>query len=330
MSGLIDRLAALLRGASPPAVADPPGFETPAPLPVPPPPPVPWESRPQGFTQPPERSAKFLSHISPESQDGLEIGPLCWPIVRKIDCGNRIRYIDFATADELREKYRGHAVVQAHEIVDVDFIWGERTLTQLVGENRFDYVIASHVIEHVPDMIGWLIEISSVLRDKGILSLCIPDKRHTFDYFKPTSSPGQVIENYLLKARRPGPRAVFDHFALGGKIDIAASWAGPIDKSSFAANKSVTEAFVMAKEVVETNKYQDVHVTIMTPSSFLDLLEVVARLQLLDFRIVEFFDTEKNKNEFFASLERSPRGQKGQEMFDQQLASIALARQRIV
>ncbi|MCY7273284.1 MAG: class I SAM-dependent methyltransferase [Phormidesmis sp. CAN_BIN44] len=68
------------------------------------------------------------------------------------------------------------------KIVDVDYVWGEKSLIDLLEtEAPLDYVIASHVIEHVPDFIGWLSEVRGILKPGGILSLAIPDKRQCLD-----------------------------------------------------------------------------------------------------------------------------------------------------
>ena len=57
----------------------------------------------------------------------------------------------------------------------VDYVWGDRTLVEAVGQGvYFDYLVASHVVEHVPDMIGWFGEIPAVLKAGGVLSLVFP------------------------------------------------------------------------------------------------------------------------------------------------------------
>ena len=48
------------------------------------------------------------------------------------------------------------------------------------------------MIEHTPDLIAFLADCDAVLKDTGVLSLVIPDKRYSFDRFR---------------MRVPGPRA---------------------------------------------------------------------------------------------------------------------------
>jgi len=110
---------------------------------------------------------KILALIDFEKWRGLEIGPLMRPIITK-DMG-RVEYIDRATTEELRRWYSNNDQVDPASLVEVDHVWGSQTLFDCVGRERvYDYVVASHVIEHVPDLLGWLQEIASVLADGGI------------------------------------------------------------------------------------------------------------------------------------------------------------------
>jgi 2-polyprenyl-3-methyl-5-hydroxy-6-metoxy-1,4-benzoquinol methylase len=45
------------------------------------------------------------------------------------------------------------------KLVEVDAIWGQNTLTEALKGQQVDYIVASHVIEHVPDLIHFLIQI---------------------------------------------------------------------------------------------------------------------------------------------------------------------------
>ena len=73
-------------------------------------------------------------------------------------------FVDHADQAALRAKYADDANVPAEQIVPVDAVWGERTLAECFPGETFDYVIASHVIEHVPDVIGWLADRSLRVR----------------------------------------------------------------------------------------------------------------------------------------------------------------------
>src|SRR3954469_1220921 len=114
---------------------------------------------------------------------GLEIGPSYSPIVAKRD-GFDIEIVDHASAEELRAKYAQEPNVDASCIEEVDYVWEGRPLTEVTGaRGRYDYVVASHVIEHTPDMLGFLEECDGMLKPTGVLVLAVPDKRRCFDTF---------------------------------------------------------------------------------------------------------------------------------------------------
>jgi SAM-dependent methyltransferase len=276
-----------------------------------------------------DRKSKVLSRITPASQDGLEIGPLCNPIVSKAESAGRIKYVDYATAETLRERFRDDPNVRLSEIVETDYVWGKRSMLELAGEKRFDYAIGSHVIEHVPDMLGWLKEIGAVLKDRGVLSLAIPDKRYTFDYLRQPSTPGPMIEAYLSHRRRPGAGEAFDHFALFTKMDVVAAWDGRIDAAKLERMFTPELAFDIAQSTFNTQNYNDVHVSVFTPASFLDLLEIASVLGLVDFVVAEFYDTARNTIEFLVTLERIPRKENRKTSLRRQLAGIHWARGRL-
>ena len=72
--------------------------------------------------------------------------------------------------------------VDVRNLVNVDFVLEQGPLREIAAnEAPFDYAIASHVFEHLPDPIGWLTELHSLLSPGGVIALAIPDKRYTFD-----------------------------------------------------------------------------------------------------------------------------------------------------
>ena len=98
-----------------------------------------------------------------------------------------VETIDHATREELVDKYRPHNV-DVSQIETVDWVWKGEPLDELLGPERhgaYDFFIASHVIEHFPDLLGFLRNVENLLRVGGVLSLVIPDKRYCFDFFKP-------------------------------------------------------------------------------------------------------------------------------------------------
>ena len=246
------------------------------------------------------RSDKILSCIEPSTQLGIEIGPLTSPIVTR-DMG-MIRYVDYATAEELKTKYADEAGVDTSKIVEVDYIWGAQSLPDLVGnEAPFDYAIASHVIEHVPDLIGWLKELHAILKPGGMLSLAIPDKRFCFDYRRDLTKPADILEAYLLRSRKPSPRQVFDHLASAVARQGAIAWSGEVDEHELVNIHTEAEAWKITHQAFLDDTYRDTHCWVFTPASFFKLLETLIHLNLFDFKVIKLYETEGY--EFYVSLE---------------------------
>jgi SAM-dependent methyltransferase len=279
--------------------------------------------------RPPSREETLLGRIDVSSQTGLEIGPLCNPLVTKARSNGQVFYVDWATAEQLRAKFRDDPNVNVSAIVETDFLWGQQTLTELVSGKLFDYVLASHVIEHVPNMIGWLRDVASVLKDDGILSLAIPDKRYTFDLKRELTNCGALIESYLMDRRRPSVRDVFDHRSLVARVDAIKAWNGEINVQDLVPDHSLGEAWKEIQAYQTSDQYVDVHVNVVTPASFLDILDLMSSLGLFDFALVNFLDTQRNTLEFFVVLQRIPRAVSRDTAIARQREGIAAARSQI-
>jgi predicted SAM-dependent methyltransferase len=246
------------------------------------------------------RKTKLLSCINPATQFGLEIGPLTNPIVTR-DMGE-VRYVDHATTEDLRAKYKNDSSIDVNSIVEVDYVWGAQSLPELVKrEVPFDYAIASYVIEHVPDFVGWLKEVRAVLKPGGILSLAIPDKRFCFDYYRSLTKPADVLEAFLQSAKRPSSRQIFDYFSSAVSRHGAITWEGQVDEHELATIHSELYAWEMASKAFKSAIYEDVHCWVFTPESFFQLLKTLNNLELLEFKVAKFYET--TGCEFYVSLE---------------------------
>lgn len=237
------------------------------------------------------------------SARGIEIGPLAMPLIRKSE--GDIRYVDCVDQAALKLKYKDDPNVDVESIVEIDGIWGEQTLAEcFAGETPFDYVVASHVIEHVPDMIGWLNEIAEVLQPGGKLFLAIPDKRFTFDYYRRTSSLAEFIGAYLCRSRRPTPTQVFDQGAYWCNVDAANAWARPLDPRAHLSVDTLRQALQTAKAVAGQPQYLDVHCWVFTPRSLLETLVALVDLDLLPYRCDRFRETQAGELEMTLVLEK--------------------------
>ena len=230
---------------------------------------------------------------------GLEIGPSYNPLVPKA-AGFRVETVDYTDQAGLRAKYAGNPHVDPGLIEPVDHVLdGSRTLAEAVATpGRYDYIVASHVIEHVPDLLGFVQSCEWLLRPGGVVLLAVPDKRHCFDVLQPLSTTGDVLQAHLERRTRPTPGAVFDDRAYNAVRAGAIGWdtaaAGPL--TFFADLHDAKAGF----EAAQQPGYIDVHVWRFVPSSFrliMGDLHATGQTSLLER---SFHDSVGN--EFYMSL----------------------------
>ena len=237
-------------------------------------------------------------HLLDKKGAGLEIGPSHNPIAPKAK-GFNVHILDHASAAELRNKYQGHGV-NLDNIEEVDFVWHGEPFPELIGKTGcYDWIIASHVIEHVPNFVSYIQQCETLLKPNGILSLVIPDKRYCFDYFSPITSTGNVLDAYAEKRVRPSHGQIFDHIANASKLNGNIAWADGLGGADELVH-TFAEAQAHWMRSRSTDDYIDVHCWRFTPVSFRLLISDLSNLGLINLEIKTEFDTVGC--EFYVSL----------------------------
>jgi 2-polyprenyl-3-methyl-5-hydroxy-6-metoxy-1,4-benzoquinol methylase len=249
-----------------------------------------------------DRKQRIIQDVSLTTDVGLEIGPLHDPVVAKEH--GQVFYLDHASTDDLRRKYEGQ--IPAEAIREVDYVSTDGSFANVVSDRApFDYVIASHVIEHVPDLIGWLHEIAKVLKPSGVLCLAIPDRRYTFDYLRSTSTTGEILDAYFRKAKVPTTKHVYDHFTKCCFLDEKAAWRGELNPSNVQRRHPPGLAMQFVQRALNQGEYFDCHCWIFTPDSFTSVVCDLMTERLFPFSIKNFCETQYEQLEFFVTLQRN-------------------------
>lgn len=137
------------------------------------------------------RRGHLLKHTD-LSGVGLEIGPYDQPTVFKSEAD--VRYLDWKDKEELiRECTHPDMVV---DIPDIDYVVHSNRYGDYISD-KFDYIIANHVMEHAPNMIQWLSDLCAMMRPGGILFLALPDKKFSFDKYRQDTALSHFVAEYL-------------------------------------------------------------------------------------------------------------------------------------
>ena len=167
--------------------------------------------------------APFITRDAP----GLEIGASFMPTLPKRDGWNTL-VLDHATKEELQREFRSdpgadQGGVLAMEDVDIVMAGGRGLAAAVADRAPFHHIVACHVIEHVPDLVEFLDDISAVLSESGVLLLAVPTRELSFDFYRPLTSPGDVVVAHL-EPEAAAVGAMVDSSVLRAELGGAAAW----------------------------------------------------------------------------------------------------------
>lgn len=198
---------------------------------------------------------------------GLEIGPGFNPLLPK-SAGHRVETLDHASRDDLVRKYAGAAGVDPSCIEEVDHVSDGASVLATIGQTgRYRYIVASHVIEHTVDMLGFLRDCEALLDPDGVLVLAVPDKRFSFDVLRPLCSTGDVLQAHVDGRVRHTPGRIFDEVAYNALRDGALAWP-PHAGGTLSFFRPLSDAKAMFEQVRSDPSFHDIHAWQFTPSSF--------------------------------------------------------------
>jgi SAM-dependent methyltransferase len=241
----------------------------------------------------------YIRQTISTADKGIEIGASYAPILPKAQ-GYDVFVIDHADEAQLREKY-GAQGVDTSRVEPVDAIDDGGEFTQLLEPGQhFDFIVASHVFEHLPDPIHFLQRCERALGETGRLILLIPDRRFTFDYLRPVSTTGHMVRAYLAGQRRHDAGALYDHHASNAQRDGIAVW-GDAGGGHIAFAGSPMAGYAAA--VNRSPDYVDCHAWVFTPASMRLILSDLRATGLTGLGEVFFHDSVGC--EFMVVLSRS-------------------------
>lgn len=252
------------------------------------------------------RKAFVLSHL-PVSGCGLEIAPYFNPLVDRAK--HDVFYVDCIDNDEIQRKAADNPGAKGRYVPRIDAVWVPgRRLADCVGGRKFAYAVASHVMEHVPNPLGWLGEILECVEPGGRVAILLPTRTQSMDYYRQTTTFGQIVGWSVEKPARPTPTQVMDFlsqsfFHRGEPLDDARMPRFTEATRHYSDLDSVRYAHF----VWDQAHYLDVHCSVWTPESFTEVFGRLHDVGLLSCKVIGPFTGFPGATpaEFCAFLEKT-------------------------
>lgn len=228
----------------------------------------------------------------------LEIGPFCNPVL----VGPHVSYFDVLDHEALVDRARsiGYPVQVAPHI---DFVSPIGDLS--VVDRIFAGVLSAHCIEHQPDLVAHLQNVSRILAPGGTYYLIIPDKRYCFDAMIDTSNIAEIVAAHIEGRKVHSLASVIEHRALTTHNETGRHWQGAHADDSYEESILTRVRQSVAEWKHAAGGYIDVHAWQFTPASFRQNVGWLKELGLIDLEIEFVNETPRDLNEFTAALRKT-------------------------
>lgn len=208
---------------------------------------------------------------------GIEIGALHRPL--PLPQHANVTFVDRFPLQQLREHYKELA---EFELAPVDIIGSADNLSAF-ADGTLNFVVANHLIEHLEDPIRALKEFERVLRPRGLVFMCVPDARVTFDRLRHLTPTEHIIAEH-----RGGSEVIAsnrrDHY-LDWVVNVEDS--GVLGKLDRPISASTQEERV--RKLMEMD--YSIHFHCWHASTFLEFFETVRREEGLQLEVLDTVDT---------------------------------------
>jgi SAM-dependent methyltransferase len=238
--------------------------------------------------------SEFVKEIS-SSASTLEIGPFFSPMAS----GENVKYFDVLSQKKLLERARN----LGHPNADppfIDYVSPNGALS--IVDREFDLAVSSYCLEHQPDLIKHLRDVSSILNPGGCYLALVPDRRYCHDHFMAESTIAGVLDAYHAGRATHSLRSIIEHVALSAHNDHVRHWNG--DHGEQFEDLEARIKWSLAAHEQAQGGYVDVHSWYFTPDSARHLLATLRRMQYIDLECIRCYDTRKYQNDFWLVLQK--------------------------
>jgi hypothetical protein len=254
---------------------------------------------------------QILTRYARKEHLGIEIAPWFRPLVPRSEGYNSRNFDIFDREKLVKIAIDSGLGYMSNAIENVSFLGNAVDIRPIVQKEvpgrGIYYLISSHNFEHLPNPIQFLSGCCDIMVDGGYLSMAIPDKRCTFDYFRPISTTADFLAAYFEKRTKPTMSQWFEQVSMeshfvddDGTFHYGFSLSH--DPSKIHPGERLERSFREWQAKLENaeSEYQDAHCWTFTPSSFELIIRDLSQLGLINFSIADI--SEAAGNEFFVHL----------------------------
>jgi SAM-dependent methyltransferase len=223
---------------------------------------------------------------------GIEVGPGHYPLVES-NAWLAVRYLDRWEPErhaELFPEMEGATFVRPDLIVDLN-----KDALRDVASQSEDFVVASHVLEHLANPLRAIDEFHRVLRPGGTLLILLPDRRRTFDRDRRPTALQHVVADFETGTTEVDDEHIIDFLTNTG--------TDPGVLEAIATDPRQRES------VLASHRERSIHVHCWTMEEFIPVIEFSIETLKNQWAFVDGLLTEEQGDESFEFgivLMRSP------------------------
>lgn len=202
---------------------------------------------------------------------GVEFGPGCHPLplgpfvtqIRYCDKFDRARFAElFPEAND--------TIDQFPDPIEIQLNFEAEDFAQVIGPASVDFVVASHVLEHLVNPLIFLERSHRLLRPGGLLYLALPDLRSNFDRDRQRTTLADAVDRYRRGATQLTDEQIVDFV---NKADQPKPAFGP-ETPDYS-------------ERIERIRERSIHVNVWLVEDVIELLEYAGRSLKCAWEIVD-------------------------------------------
>jgi ubiquinone/menaquinone biosynthesis C-methylase UbiE len=128
---------------------------------------------------------------------GIEIGGLHSRLNVEAD----VKVLDYLDTESLKKKYKDDVNVNLDDLWNVDIV-SQAWIIPKVKDNSLDFVMSSHVLEHLPNPSVAIEEWIRVVKPGGTVFFIVPDMRFTFDKNRSLTNVQTLMEKHNTRTEK--------------------------------------------------------------------------------------------------------------------------------